>query len=158
MKCMPGKLCNTLSKRLGLLRHINPYLKKNQRIIYFSTVIKPLMMCANTVWTSCNKEVLERVLQMQKRAGRIILEAQGTSRTEALFNNLSWIPFYDEAYIKRCDLAFKRVNSNQWPDYLSASLRKNSDVHSRNTRICNVNLLCPLHRIIHRVQRRCVCR
>ena len=71
------------------------------------------MMCANTVWTSCNKEVLERVLQMQKRAGRIILEAQGTSRTEALFSNLSWIPFYDEAYIKRCDLAFKRVNGNQ---------------------------------------------
>ena len=71
------------------------------------------MMCANTVWTSCNKEVLERVLQMQKRAGRIILEAQGTSRTEALFNNQSWIPFYDEAYIKRCDLAFKRVNGDQ---------------------------------------------
>ena len=107
------KLCNKLSKRLGLLRHISPYLKKNQRIIYFSTLIKPLMMCANTVWTSCNKEVLERVLQMQKRAGRIILEAQGTSRTEALFSNLSWIPFYDEAYIKRCDLAFKRVNGNQ---------------------------------------------
>ena len=71
------------------------------------------MMYANTVWTLCNKEVLERVLRMQKRAGRIILEAQGTSRTETLFNNLSWISFYDEAYINRCDLAFKRVNGNQ---------------------------------------------
>ena len=38
------ELCNKLSKRLGLLRHINPHLKKNQRIIYFNAVIKPLMM------------------------------------------------------------------------------------------------------------------
>ena len=37
------KLCNKLSKRLGLLRHISPYLKKNQRIIYFNAVIKPLL-------------------------------------------------------------------------------------------------------------------
>ena len=142
------KLCNKLSKRLGLLRHISPYLKKNQRIIYFNAVIKPLMMYASTVWTSCNKEVLERVLRMQKRAARIILEAQRTSRTVTLFNNLSWIPFYNEACIKHCKLAFKRINGSQLPDYLNASLRKNSDVHSRNTRNYNVNLLSPLHRNI----------
>ena len=53
------KLCIKLSKRLGLLRHISTYSKKNQRIIYFNAVIKPLMMYASTVWTSCNKEVLE---------------------------------------------------------------------------------------------------
>ena len=141
------KLCIKLSKRLGLLRHISPYLKKNQRIIYFNAVIKPLMMYASTVWTSCNKEVLERVLRMQKRAARIILEAQRTSRTVTLVYNLSWIPFYNEAYIKRCELAFKRINGSQLPDYLSVPLRKNSDVHSRNTRNCDVNL-CPLHRNI----------
>ena len=137
------KLYIKLSKRLGLLRHISPY----QRIMYFNAVIKPLMMYASTVWTSCNKEVLERVLRMQKRAARIILEAQRKSRT-VTFNNLSPIPFYNEAYIKRCELAFKRINGSQLPDYLSASLRKNSDVHSRNTRNCDVNLLCPLHRNI----------
>ena len=93
------KLCSKCSKRLGLLRRISPYLKKNQRIIYFNAVIKPLMMYASTVWTSCNKEVLERVLRMQKRAARIILEAQRTSRTVTLFNNLNWITFYNEAYI-----------------------------------------------------------
>ena len=118
------KLCNKLSKQLGLLRHISPYLNKNQRIIFFNAVIKPLLMYASTVWTSCNKEVLETVLCMQKRAARIFLEAQRTSRAVTLLNNLSWIPFYNEAYIKRCELAFKRINGTQLPDYLSASLRK----------------------------------
>ena len=48
----------------------------------------------------------------------------------------------------RGDNTFKRINGSQLPDYLSAFLRKNSDVQSRNTRNCNVNLLCPLHRNI----------
>ena len=68
------KLCNKLSKRLGLLRHISPYLKKNQRIIYFNAVIKPLMMYASAVWTSYNKEVLERVLRMQNRPHVLFLK------------------------------------------------------------------------------------
>ena len=143
------KLYIKLSKRLCLLRHISPC----QRIIYFNAVIKPLMMYASTVWTSYNKEVLERILRMQKRAARIILESQCTSRTATLFNNLSWILFYNEAYIKRCELAFKRINGSQLSDYLSASLRKNSDVHSRNTRNRNVNLLCPLHKNISELGR-----
>ena len=105
------------------------------------------MRYVSTVWTSCNKEVLERVLRTQKRAARIILEAQRTRRTVTLFNNLSCIPFYNEAHIKRCELAFKRINGSQLPDCLSVSLRKNSDVHSRNTRNCDVHL-CPLHRNI----------
>jgi len=104
-------------------------------------------MYVSSVWTSCNKEARERVLRMQKRAACIILEEQRISRTVTLFNNLSWIPFYNEAYIKRYELAYKRINGTL-PDYLNASLRKNSDAHSRITRNVNVNLLRPLHRNI----------
>ena len=136
------ELCNKLSKCLGLLRHISPYLKKNQRIIYFNALIKLLMMYASSVWTSCNKMLLERVLRMQKRAARIILIVPRTSRTMTLFNNLSWLPFYDEAYINRCALAFKRINGTL-PSYLNTSLRKNSDNPARITRNCNFNLLSP---------------
>ena len=81
------ELCNKLSKRLGLLRHISLFLKKNHRIIYFNAITKPLMMYASQVLTLCNKEALERALRMQKRAARIILEAQRTSRTVTLLNN-----------------------------------------------------------------------
>ena len=84
-----NELCNKLYQRLALLlRHISPYLKKNQKIIYLNTVIKPLTMYASSVWTSCNKMLLERVLRTQKRAERIILSSPRTSRTVTLFNNL----------------------------------------------------------------------
>ena len=81
------------------------------------------MTYASQVWTLCNKEALERVPCMQKRAARIILEEQGTDRTVTLFNNLSWIPFYNEVYIKRCEQPCKRINGTL-PDCLNASLRK----------------------------------
>ena len=100
------ELCNKLSKRLGLLRHISCYLQKDQKMIYYNAVIKRLFMYASTVWTSCNKEALERVLRMQKRAARIILAAQRTNRSVTLFHGLNWIPFYNEAYINRYFLAF----------------------------------------------------
>ena len=45
-------------------------------------------------------------------------------------------------------LNVKRINGSQLPDCLSVSLRKNSDVHSRNTRNCNADLFCPHHRNI----------
>ena len=37
-------LCKQLSKRLGLMKHICPYLKKKQREIYFNSGIKPKLM------------------------------------------------------------------------------------------------------------------
>ena len=82
---------------------------------------------------------------MQKRAACIILAAQRTSGTVTLFNKLNWIPFYNEAYINQCALAHERINGTL-PDYMNTSLKKNFDVHSRNTRNCNINLLCPPHR------------
>ena len=71
---------------------------------------------------------------MQQRAARIALEAQRTSRTVTLVYNLSWNPFYNEAYIKRCELAFKRINGSQLPDYLSTPLRKKTLMFTLETR------------------------
>ena len=105
------------------------------------------MMFASIVWTSCNKEALERVY---KRAPRIIVEAQLTSRTVTFFNILSWIPFYNEANIKRCELAHKWIDGTQSTGLFKHTSKKklNSDAHARVTRYCNINLQCLLHRNI----------
>jgi hypothetical protein len=38
------ELCKKLSKRLGLLRRISPYLKQKQKAYYYEAVIKPLLL------------------------------------------------------------------------------------------------------------------
>ena len=69
------ELCKKLSKRLGLLRHISPYLKQRRKLTFYLATIKPVMLYLSPVWSSFNKELIERFLRMQKRAARIILDA-----------------------------------------------------------------------------------
>jgi len=90
------ELCKKLAKRIGLLRHISPYLKCNQCDIYYSTSIKPEILYGSTIWTSCSKENLLKVLRLQKRAARIILDAERTAPSVDLLNTLNWVPFYAE--------------------------------------------------------------
>ena len=94
------KLCKKLSKRLGLLRHISPYLKQRHKLTFYLATIKPVMLYLTPIWSSCGEELLERVLRMQKRAAHIILDAERTTRTlTSMFNVFNWIPFFIETYI-----------------------------------------------------------
>ena len=94
------ELYKKLSKRLRLLRHVSPYLKKRHKLTFYLAAIKPVMLYLSPIWSSCSKELPERVLRMQKRAARIILDAERTTRTLTMFNELNWILFFIEAYAK----------------------------------------------------------
>ena len=102
-----------------------------------------VMLYLSPIWSSCNKELLERVLRMQKRAARIILDAERTARTLTMFNELNWIPFIIEAYISRCSIALKRIEGTT-PDYINSILKTNSEIHNRFTRFANLNFYCPV--------------
>ena len=104
-------------------------------------MIKPVMLYLSPIWSSCNKEFLERVLRMQKRAARIILDAERTTRTLTMFNELNWIPFFIEAYISRGFMAFKRIEGTT-PDYITSTLKTNSEFHNRSTCFANLNFRC----------------
>ena len=59
-----------------------------------------------------------------------------------LFNKLHWLPFYEECKISKCSLIYKRIHGSL-PTYLSEQIIVNNQVHSRNTRYSNSNLVCP---------------
>lgn len=126
-------LCSKISKRLGILKHIKSYLPIDERLLFYSTMIKPLFLYAAITWSNCSKNNLFKLLKLQKRAARIILDAHPQHQSVDLFNRLKWIPFYREAEIRKCILAYKRCH-NQCPDYLNELLPLNSDHHNRRTR------------------------
>ena len=64
---------------------------------------------------------------MQKRAARIILDAERTTRTITIFNELNWILFFIEVYISRCSIAFKGIEGTT-PDYIKSILKTNSEI------------------------------
>ena len=101
------------------------------------------MLYLSPIWSPCNNEWLERVLRMQKRAAHIILDAERTTHTLTMFNELSWIPFFIKAHISRCSIAFKRIEGTT-PDYINSLLKTNSEIHDQSTRFANLNFHCPV--------------
>ena len=68
-------LSKKLGQRLGVLRRIKRFLPLDQRILYYNTMFKQVMMYGATAWANCSVENLKKILQLQKRAARIILDA-----------------------------------------------------------------------------------
>ena len=90
-------LAGKISNRSGLLKHISSYLKRNQIEIYFKAVIKPVILYGANIWPSTSKGNINSIFKLEKRAARIILDAEPCSRSVPLFNSLTWIPFYHES-------------------------------------------------------------
>ena len=68
-------VCKKVSHRIGLLKKIMNYLPLKQRLLYYNSLIRPVINYACVLWTNCDKESLGRVLKLQKRAARVILNA-----------------------------------------------------------------------------------
>jgi len=100
-------LCKSLSKKIGFLKHISPYLKRSHKVLYYDAVVKPSFLYGSSVWSSTSKANLDSILRLQKGAARVILNAPFNSRSVDLFNTLNWIPFYRESHINQCALIYK---------------------------------------------------
>ena len=134
------ELCKKLSKHIGLLKHISPFLKQCRRETYYNGVIKPTLLYGSMILGSCN------VKHLQQRAACIILDAVRLTPSVVLFNNLNWSPFTEQSLKKRCALLYKRVYNCITPIYLDSLLVRNSEIHNRATRHSNINLVCPKYK------------
>ena len=97
----------------------------------------------NVVWTSCDKHCLNRVLKLQKRAARVIPDADCQASSIKLFNKLNWIPFFEQAKLTKCCIIYKCLQGHV-PTYLKSLLKLTSDTHSRQTRYANFNIARPV--------------
>ena len=86
----------------------------------------------------CTVPNLTRILELQKRAARVILGADTRSNRINLFNKLEWLPFYVEANVNKCSL----VQGN-CPGYMFDLLKWNADLHTRSGRYSALNVVCP---------------
>ena len=90
-------LSNKVSKRIGLFKKIKSFLPYKERLTYYTATIKPVIMYGSAVWTLTSKSNIETVFKLQERAARSILDTDCKSRSLPLFNQLKWIPFYEES-------------------------------------------------------------
>ena len=72
-------------------------------------MIRSLLHYVRSIWTSCDKENLSRVLKLQKRAARVISDANNQASSVKLFNSLQWLPLSKEKKIAKYCVAHKRI-------------------------------------------------
>jgi hypothetical protein len=65
-----------------------------------------------------------KILRLQERAARIILDADTRANRVGLFKQLNWLTFYDEVKLSKCIIVHKRLQGN-CPSYLLDILRCN---------------------------------
>mgnify|MGYP000179296550 CR=1 FL=1 len=69
------KLCTKLSQRIGILKKIRSCLPMRQRLLFCNSIIRSVLHYVSSIWTCPDKENLVRVLKLQKRAARVISDA-----------------------------------------------------------------------------------
>ena len=78
-------------------------------------------------------------------SSKIILFADRLVSSVSLFNKLLWIPFYEQCKIDKYSILYKRINGIL-PNYLNEHIVINNNIHSRNTRYSNFNVICPKYK------------
>ena len=77
-----------------MLKKIRRFLRIEQRILYYNTMIKQLMLYGSTVWSNCSSDDMMRFFKLQKRTARVILEADARSSSVKFFRTkISVAPF-----------------------------------------------------------------
>jgi hypothetical protein len=102
------------------------------------------------MWYTNISSNLHRVIRLQKRAARTILDAHRTANSVQLFNCLNWIPFYEEAFIKRFIIAWSQhCNTNEMTRCLvvrNCLIMRHSNPIISFLIVCHMDVECCLDR------------
>ena len=126
-------ICHKVSKRLGLLSRIRPYLTQKAAKCVYNCLIQPILNYTDTVWGLLSIDCGKNLQRLQKRAARIV---QGGSTTDETFQKLGWINLQTQRIMHKCILVYKCLY-NLAPPYLCDYFLRNNCIHSHNTRNSN---------------------
>ena len=122
--------------KLFLLKHIRHFLPKDTRILLYNFYIKPYLEYCCSIWGNCSKKNINIIVKLQKRAARLILDADFYTPSANLFKELKWIPFYDIVKYHQVSLVYKCIHKIS-PEYLHVMFSIKLDSKRYNLRSSN---------------------
>lgn len=132
-----------LNCRICLLKRAKTYLDYRHRNLLYNALIRPLFEYCCTVWGNTKDDNLLRLLKVQKRCARLILDASFSDNSVELFSKLGWLPIDDVIRMRKLCLMYKIVKGC-CPQYFKDYIFYVNDKHRYNTRAStNNNLFIP---------------
>ena len=89
------------------------------RKLLFNALVKPIFEYCCSVWGNNPNDLLLRILRVQKRCSRLILDARLLDNSVQMFQKLQWLPIDDIIRIKKLCMMFKIVNK-ECPVYFTS--------------------------------------
>jgi hypothetical protein len=121
-----NQICSKISSKIYLLSKIKKYLNLESRQLFYSGYILPLIDYCCVVWGNCSNEGLNRILKLQKRTARLILDQDPIAPSEPLFKQLGWITIEQRIKYHKYLLVSKCLK-NEAPVYLKNKIQYLSD-------------------------------
>ena len=126
-------LCSTISSKISLLKHLSSYIPVEAQKLYYQGYILPLIDYGSVTWGTTSKANIERISKLQKRAARIILNADYDTASAEMFSILGWQPVTKRHNYNKTVIIYKALN-NMTPSYISDLLTPVSQTHNRTLR------------------------
>ena len=99
--------CTLISSKISLLRQLSSYVPKNIRKIFYQSYILPLIDYGCNTWSATTSSNIERISKLQKRAARIILQAEYLTPSSLMFDELGWLSIPRRLMYNKALLTFK---------------------------------------------------
>ena len=132
---------NKISKSIGIIYKIRPYLDKaTLKNLYFTFVYPYLIYCVE-VWGNACDTHLEPIIKIQKRCIRTITFSCYFEQTEPLFKEFEILSF-KKLVIQRILLMMFKYSLGIVPKPITLLFTRNDEVHHHNTR--HSSLLHPM--------------
>ena len=82
-------ICSIIvNSRLSLLKRIKPFLNHHCALRFFNSCIHNLFIYCSGAWGNCSNYLLSRLFLLQKRAARLLLDADFSQPSVGLFSKL----------------------------------------------------------------------
>ena len=133
-------LMKKLKSQFFLLKRAKSYLSISARKMLYNALIKFALEYCCTVWGNCSKEQLTRLLGIQKRCARSILDANTFANSLTLLNTLKCIPIDDTIRIRKLCMMY-RIMNNMCQQYFDKHINYVKDRHDCCTRASTNNKL-----------------
>ena len=123
-------LCSNISSKISLLKQLSSYIPFEAQKMFYQGYILPLIDYGSITWGTTSKNNIERLLKLQKRAARIILNANYDTASSYMFEKLGWSAITERHNYNKAVLIYKALN-NLTPTYISDLLTPMSQSHKR---------------------------
>ena len=127
------KISKKVSKGLGALRRIRPYVPQATLVSVYNAIILPYFDYCSTVWGSIGTCLGDKLQKLQNRAARIITRCTYKDRSVEVLKKLKWNTLKQRREKQLATTMYKVVN-NQTPPYLKSCFTETNLIHDHYLR------------------------